>query len=422
MPPLLASTFRFSHNTFVMYWRRLFTPRRIYLDHAAGTPLEAGAKRILALYAGKEGNPSAIHKEGQALRTSIEHARGEVASLLGVRSGEIIFTSGGTESNNLAISGLMEALEESTHTLSECEIITTTLEHPSILAVLASWKKKGVTITYVPVSEEGLIDHAAFERLLSPRTVLVTFAYANSEIGVVQDVKRITRAVRNYRKETKSAFPYVHLDASQAPLYLPCSVTMLGVDMMTLDASKCGGPTGAGLLVKRHAVPLLSILNGGSQEEGLRPGTENTGAILASVFAYRHAQQGREAWAQKVSALRDYAIDALRAIPGVILNGSPEDRIANNINISIPGIDGEYATVVLDTHGIAISTKSACSGRTGSGSSVIYALGGDDARALSTLRITLGEKTTKKELDQMVAVLKTHVSRTREYLDQASKE
>lgn len=401
-----------------MKWLNKWWVGRIYLDHAARTPVRPHIARMIAKASGIDhGNPSAIHAEGRRAGALLRDARTKVARLVSVRSGEVYFTSGGTESNNLAIRGLLEALHAQGRAYADMEVVTTAIEHPSILAVLEVMQKSGVTVHMVPVLEDGLIDEVAFKKALGAKTVLVTFAYANSEIGVVQEVKRLSRLVRAVRKEQGSLVPYLHLDASQAPLYLSCDMQSLGVDLMTLDAQKFCGPGGVGILVCRSSVPLVPILHGGSQEEGLRPGTENAPAIYGAALAFEEAQRGREARALRVSKLRDYCFEALLAIPGVVINGSREMRIANNVNVSIPGIDGEYAAVVLDTAGIAVSTKSACSGRSGSGSTVVYALGGDDARALSTLRVSLGEETTKRNIRRFVRVLERHVAKTRASLD-----
>jgi len=397
--------------------------KRIYLDYAAATPVRKEVALAMCPFERVEfGNASAVHEEGRHAREAVETSRARIAELLRIRKDEVFFVSGGTEANNLAILGLCEALCSEGHLPQDCEIITTALEHPSIARVLEQLKKRGVVVHTVPVDAEGLIDHVVFEQLLSSKTVLVTCAYANSEIGVVQDVKRMTRAVRKCRKEHAHAFPFMHLDASQAPLYLSCAFDSLGVDLMTLDAGKCYGPKGVGVLAKKHAVPCHPLMQGGDQEGGIRPGTENTPLIVGCAEALYCAEKGRMVRARNVEEIRDYAFTALETIPGIVCNGSRQARIANNINISIPGIDGEYATVVLDAHGIAVSTKSACSGASGSGSSVVYALGGDDARALSTIRITLGEETTKRNIDEMVRVLKGHVERTHTVFDQIQKK
>jgi len=396
---------------------------RVYLDHAARTVVRPAIARMIAKASGKDyGNPSAIHAEGRRAGALLKEARSLVARLVSVRPRDVYFTSGGTESNNLAIKGILTGLHAAGRAYADMEVVTTAIEHPSILGVLDMMAAEGVSVIQIPVNEEGLIDEAAFKNALNAKTVLVTFAYANSEIGVVQEVKRLSRTVRAFRKEENSAMPYVHLDASQAPLYLSCDMQSLSVDLMTLDAQKYCGPAGVGILVCRGQVPLMPLLQGGSQEEGLRPGTENAPAIYGAALALEEAEQGRDARVRRVSILRDFCFDALLSIPGHIVNGSRTARIANNVNISIPGVDGEYAAVVLDTAGIAVSTKSACSGRRGSGSRVVYALGGDDARALSTLRVSLGEETTKRNIRRFVRVLERHVAKTRADLDLRSKK
>ncbi len=388
------------------------TTKRVYLDYAAATPIRREVLRAMRPYLeGNFGNASAIHMEGQKARDAIEASRATIATLLAVKKHEVYFTSGGTESNNLAIGGLLEALKARGESLDTKEVITTALEHPSVLGVLERYKKEGLKICSVPVTSEGLIDIKAFSALVSKRTVLVTLAYANSEIGVVQDVKALTRIVRAHRASTTSAFPYFHLDASQAPLYLPIEQNRLGVDMMTLDLAKCYGPKGVGVLMKKDAVPLCALHGGGEQEEGLRPGTEHTAVIVGAGEALRIAISGQEKRTLRVRTIRDFAFAEIQKnFPGALINGSKEERIANNVNFSLHGIDGEYAAVVLDHYGFSVSTKSACSGATGSGSKVVYALGGDDARALSTLRVTLGEETTKRNISDLIRVLKRHVN------------
>ncbi len=223
---------------------------RICLDYAAGTPVRKEVlEKMLPFYRDSFANASSLHGEGRRARDVVEDARVKVARILKVRSEEIFFVSGGTEANNLAIGGFLEALRAQGRPLSECEVLTTAIEHPSILEVLKRYESLGLTVSFVPVSEEGLVERTVFEKMLSSKVVLVTFAYANSEIGVVQDVKMLTRSVRAFRAKEKTFFPCVHLDASQAPLYLSCAFDSLGVDMMTLDAGKFYGPKGVGVFV-----------------------------------------------------------------------------------------------------------------------------------------------------------------------------
>jgi cysteine desulfurase len=251
--------------------------------------------------------------------------------------------------------------------------------------------------------------------MLTPRTVLVTFAYVNSEIGTVQDVKRITRTVRAFNAEHKTNV-LVHLDAAQAPLWLSCEMDMLGVHMMTLDAGKCFGPKGVGVLALRHGVTIAPLLLGGGQERGLRSGTENVPLIVGCAEALVRAQDDWKSRSAATAALRDFMFDLIqKEIPGARVNGSCESRVANNVHISIPGIDAEFAVITLDHHGVNASTKSACGAHTG-GSSVVRTLTGDDTRATSTLRFTLGPLTMKSEIIEAVQVLKVHVEKTRDFL------
>jgi cysteine desulfurase len=323
-----------------------------------------------------------------------------------VRASDIIFTSGGTESNNLALVGTVEALFVTGRPYVEMEIISTRIEHPSILKTLTYLEKRGVIIKYAPIDSDGKIIIPEFEKLLSTKTVLVTFAYANSEIGVVQEVKKITRKVRAWN-ESNGTNVVTHLDASQAPLWLSCEIDMLGVDLMTLDSGKCYGPKGVGVLAKRHGVTLSPVLHGGEQEHGLRAGTENTALIIGCVEAIVRAQENHEARSEAATLLREFFFELLtREIPEIIINGSRESRIANNVNISLPSFDTEYAVIWLDAKGIAASTKSACGTGGEAGSMVVREMTQDESRALSTLRFTFGEETTKEDIEQTVKTLK----------------
>jgi len=390
--------------------------KRTYLDYAAATPVAKEVQSMMRPYFIEHfGNPSAIHKEGVVAREAVEDARLKVARTLNVRPEGVVFTGGGTEANNLAIYGFLRNVTEGDIPFSDVEIISTKIEHPSILKVLDHLKDLGVTVRYIVLNEYGLIDKKHFESLLSKRTALVTCAYANSEIGVVQDVKRLTRIVRKFNKKNKTLIK-VHLDASQAPLWLPCQMDMLGVDLMTLDGGKCYGPKGVGVLARQHGVDLRGIILGGDQEYGLRAGTENTALIVGCAEALVRAQDERKSRSEATASLRDFAIEKiLKEIPSSVLNGPEKERLANNVNISILGIDSEFAVVVLDSKGIATSTKSACSGASGNGSSVVREITGDEDRALSTMRFSLGEETTRKELDMAIACLKEHVEKMQSF-------
>lgn len=383
---------------------------RIYLDYAAATPVHSSVMEAMAPYFSDVfANPGAIHADGQRAREAVDAARLRIARVLSVRSEEVTFVSGGTEANNLALFGVVEAAHRAGRAYTDMEIISTQIEHPSILEALGALAERGVVVHYAPVDTEGLIDREAFDALLSARTLLVSVAYVNSEVGVVQEVKRLSRIVRKAQQGTQHIL--FHIDASQAPLWLPCSLEQLGVDLMTLDAGKCYGPKGVGVLAHKRHVPIVPYLYGGDQERGLRPGTENVPLVVGAAAAIERACVGHEARAKSVSALRDTFISELETtIPHVMLNGSRTHRVANNCNISIGGVDGEFAVVTLDVHGIAASTRSACAGGSGSGSHVVRTLYTDEARAASTIRCTLGEETTSRALSRAAAILRTHVA------------
>lgn len=384
-------------------WHRT---RTVYLDYAAATPVRKSVLRAMAPYWSEVyANPSAIHAPGRRARQTITEARQTIAQALRTRPEEITFTSGGTEANNLALFGVVEAAHHAGRAYEDIEIISTKIEHPSILMALNALAQRGVVITYVPVDSDGLIVRAAVAEALSEKTLLVSFAYANSEVGVVQEVKRLVRTVRSARGNDA----YVHIDASQAPLWLPCAIDSLGVDLMTLDAGKCYGPKGVGVLAHRTHVPLAPLLYGGDQEAGVRPGTENVPLVVGCAEAIRIAQEKWGERSARIVVLRDQFLQDLQSVvPGVLLNGPRTQRLANNLNISIAGVDGEFAVVALDTAGVAASTRSACASTHGGRSHVVYALSGDEARAASTIRFTLGEETTPKDLQCAVSVLKTH--------------
>ncbi len=384
--------------------------RRIYLDYASATPvLPAVINAMMPYFAADFGNPSAIHAEGVKAKAAITHARAQVAQILQVKPEGITFTSGGTESNNLAILGTVAARHSQGTPYADMEIITTKLEHPATLQTVVHLEHEGVTVHYAPVDGEGKIVLSEFEKLLSPRTVLVTVGYVNSEIGTITDIGALSRVIRvaHTRGITRTL---LHVDAAQAPLWLPCEVSRLGVDLLSLDAGKFCGPKGIGVLAHRKGVVLESVSYGGGQEAGLRPGTEPVplvvGCAEALVWAHAHWQERQE----KVTSVREYTFAALsQAIPPLIINGArAHGRVANNVNISIPEINSEFAVIALDVAGIACSTKSACSAAGGGESAVVKTISNDSVRAASTLRFTLGPETTHEQIDYLATTLAAH--------------
>jgi len=388
----------------------MFKKSRVYLDYAAATPLSKAAFSAMKPFLIESfANASAIHLEGVVARQAVEEARGRVATALQVRPEFVTFTSGGTESNNLAIIGTIEHLLSRGRSLGEMEVVTTRIEHPSVMNTMRSLERRGVVVKYVGVDSEGFVKLEELRSLLTEKTVLFSVAYANSEIGVVQHVHAIKKMLSEAEKKfgTKIMF---HLDAAQAPLWLSCKFDTLGADLLALDVGKCHGPKGMGVLVRSRRATIAPTLFGGGQESGLRAGTENVAGMVGASVALEEAQKDFKTRSEKVAKVRDAGIEhLLKEIPQAVLNGpTGEDRLANNINISIPELDTEFATVVLDKHGFAVSTKSACAGAGGGESTVVQTTSNDPARSRSTLRISLSPETTLQNLKDLTKILKSH--------------
>ena len=348
---------------------------RIYLDYAATTE--------------KTGNPSSIHQEGVRAKKMLEIARRKTASFFGARPEEIIFTSGGTESNNLAIFGAIGAGGHA---------ITTAIEHSSILECFRELEKRGVKVDYLPVNGEGILELKTLEKALRPNTALVSVGYANSEIGAVQPIREISKIL--------SDSVIFHTDASQALLYLNCEKETLGADLITVDSHKIYGPFGVGTLFIRRGVNLKSLMFGGGQENGLRPSTENLPAIIGLAEALKLAKKNREKESKRLVSLRDFFITEIeKEIPEAILNGNRQVRLPNNINFSFPNVEAEFLALRLDAAGIAVATKSACL-KNERESYVIKALGGDSRRATSAIRFSLGKDTKKSDLEYTIRILR----------------
>ncbi len=390
--------------------------KRIYLDYAAATPVNPEVIAAMTpFFSGDFGNPSSIHNEGVNARTVIEQARSNLAQVLHIRPDGVIFTGSGTECNNIAIMGVIEACRKKGIAYVDMHIISTTIEHASVFEVLKHLEALGVAVTYVTVDAEGIIGTHAFKESLTPKTILFAISYVNSEIGVIQPIGKLSRIVRAYEKEHHIRI-CMHVDAAQAPLWLPCALDSLSCDTLALDAGKCYGPKGIGVLAIRHGITLEPYLFGGGQERGLRSGTENTALIVGGVLALCTAQLEHQKSSKKVAHLRDFFIAQLLKIEGVVLNGSLSERVANNVNISIAGIDAEFAVISLNEKGIACATKSACGVSTSAGSSVVHAISNDSARARSSIRFSLGLQTNKEEISSVAVALEAHVSHTRKVL------
>ena len=408
-------------------WRKLFhrttstnhlQKRRVYLDTAAAAPIWPEVVGAMEPYLTVSfGNPSALHYEGQQARRAVDVARELVARYLQVKTPGVTFTSGGTESNNLAIIGYLKSLHAKGRSYDSMEVLSTYIEHPATSKTLAEIATWGVVIKYVPVNQEGLIDIVQLESLLTEQTVLLTTARCNSEIGVLQPTQKIARILKKFTTRMNLDPIVLHIDAAQTPLWESCHMAALGADMISLDAGKFGGPKGIGVLACRQPLVTQGIAYGGGQEAGLRPGTEAVAQIVGFATAFKIAQDGVEKRTQVVAALQQLGLELLREmLPGAVLNGPEgESRIVNNLNFSLPGYDTEYAAIVLDTAGFAVSTKSACSSIDSSASDVVMVITNNVERARSTLRITLHEAITRQDLQRLFTVLQDHTQKMREY-------
>ncbi|MEX0918614.1 MAG: cysteine desulfurase family protein [Candidatus Paceibacterota bacterium] len=382
--------------------------KRIYLDTAAGTPVAKEVWRAMKPFWTKNfGNPSGIHTEGEIAGQALAEARQAIAGHLAARSSEIIFTAGGTESNNLAIFGVAGAWQKKAGRPGH--IITTKIEHKSVLRPVAELAKRGWAVDYLPLRTDGSVDLVELEKTLRPNTALVSVGYVNNEIGTIAPLKKISRLLR--RQTSKI---YFHTDACQAPRFLPIRPNDLGVDLLTANAAKIYGPKGAGLLYARQTVPLEALLVGGGQEAGRRSGTENVPAVVGLARALTLCEKLREKETARLTILRDYLItEVLRLVPEVAVNGGQDNRVANNANFYLPGLSAERLVIELDARGIACSTGSACSSNDGHESHVVAAVNPAPAAASASLRFSLGRETTKRQINYLLRTLPPLVQKLR---------
>ena len=380
------------------------TRRRVYLDNSATTPVDprvaaAMARTVVETF----GNASSVHGFGQQARAAVDRARREVAALIGARQNEIVFTSGGTEANNLAIRGLCEA--SAAHGR---HIITSAIEHPSVAGVCLELEKRGWEVTRLPVFENGIVRLEDVSAALRDDTVLITIMLANNEIGTIQPVREIGSMVRERRHL------WLHTDAVQAAGRLPLNVDDLGCDLLTMSAHKLYAPKGVGALYVRRGVRLHGQNVGGHQERERRAGTENVPGIVAFGEAAKLAREELSERSVHDRALRDRFEAAVRnRIGDVVMNGDREQRLAHLSNISFRFIEGEGLLINLDLEGVAVSTGSACSSGTLEPSPVIRALGVNDEIARGSLRFSFGKDNTEEDVDYAVEVLSRAVERLR---------
>ncbi|PWT93064.1 MAG: cysteine desulfurase NifS [Blastocatellia bacterium] len=383
--------------------------QRIYLDHSATTPVDARVVNAMLPYlTGKSGNASSVHSFGQEARAAVDRARREVAALIGAKQNEIVFVSGGTEANNLAIRGLCEAVSEKGH------IITSVIEHPSVRGVCDALEKRGWEVTRLPVYENGIIRVEDARAALRPNTVLITVMFANNEIGTLQPVRELGELVRTERQSGRRSL-WLHTDAVQVAGRESIAVEELGCDLLSLSGHKLYAPKGVGALYVRRGVRLQSQSIGGHQERERRAGTENVPGIVAFGEAARLARTEISERRSHDKRLRDnFENEVLRRIEDVVLNGEKEMRLPHLSNLSFRFVEGEGLLINLDLQGVAVSTGSACSSGTLEPSPVIRALGRSDELARGSIRFSFGKDNTDNDVERTVDVLANAVTRLRE--------
>jgi len=389
------------------------------MDFAAATPLHPSVLREMRRGFAAYGNPQSAHAEARGAKELLEEARTRLARALSVKSESLTFTGSGTESNNLAIHGALEALLARGAAPEELHIIASSFEHPSVADQLAYWARRGVSVSYAEPNAEGIITPEAVVRLIRPETVLVSILAVQSEIGTIQPIRDIAHALRGVREKRaqvaqklvpESPCPIFHSDASQTPLFLDLAPDRLGVDLASYDAQKIMGPKGVGVLYKHSSVSLEPLMKGGKQERGLRPGTENVAGALGMARAMELAVESRSERITHTSAVRDYFVSLLaRELPQATINGGMKRRIANNLNISIPGADGDYLAVLMDSEGVAVSPRSACIA-SGTASQSVTALGKSEAEARGTVRFSFSPWVTKRDAKRAVRALKKSIT------------
>lgn len=380
---------------------------KVYLDHAATTPVDKKVLKAMLPYFSRDfGNASSLHSFGQKAAEAVAKARKQTADFFGASPEEIIFTSGATESNNLAIKGVVKSIPH---------IITSAFEHPCILESCKSLEKENkAEVTYINPNKEGIIEPKRIEKAIKPNTILVSIMYVNNEIGTVQPIAEIGKTLSKINEQRSMNNKIIfHTDATQAVNYFDCDVNKLGVDLLSMSAHKIYGPKGVGALYVRQGTPIGRVQNGGAQEFGKRAGTLNSPGIigLGAAVSMINDQRTKN---NEIKKLRDYLISrVLKEITDVHLNGSKKFRSPNNANFRFDGVEGESLIMMLDNFGIAASTGSACSSGSLKPSQTLLSIGLKPEQAHGSLRITLGKDNTKKEIDYTFSKLKAIINQLR---------
>jgi cysteine desulfurase len=373
--------------------------KTIYLDHAAATPVDEKVLEAMRPYfSEKFYNPSALYLPAKVVSGDIAEARSGVARVLGARPGEIFFTAGGTEADNLAIHGVMGKFPES-------NLVVSPIEHDAVLEPASAYD-----VRVAPVQPDGLVDLKKLEELIDDDTVMVSVMYANNEIGTIQPIKQVAEMISKLQKRRNNSgnkLPiYFHTDACQAANYLDLHVSRLGADMMTLNGGKIYGPKQSGVLYVRAGTELKPQILGGGQERGMRSGTENVPAIVGFARALEMSQSGRHKEAERLQRLQAIFIELIEEkLPRAVINGSRKHRLPNNVHVTIPGQDNERLIMALDEAGILAAAGSACSAGNDEPSHVLKAIGLTDVEARASLRFTMGRHTSERDIRKTVETL-----------------
>jgi len=375
--------------------------KQIYLDNAATTKVDdAVLKEMIPYFNEKYGNASSVHIFGQQAKEALEKSRKIIAKAINAKTSEIVFTSGGTESNNFAITGLTYA-----NYPAKNHIITTKIDHDCVMNTCRYLEKHVAKVTYLDVDSEGFIDVKELEKAINDKTFLVSVIHGNNEIGTIQNIEEIGKTCR------KKGVLF-HTDACQSFTKVPIDVKKMNIDLMTLNAHKIHGPKGVGALYIKEGISIDPLLHGGGHERGFRSGTENVSGIVGFAKAVEIADNKN---VKKMEELRDYFISKATKIEKVKLNGSAKNRLCNNINLCIEGVEGEALGGYLENEGIYTSTGSACSSHTGAKSHVLKAIGKSDKEIASGIRISISKYTTKEELDFVLEQLEKIVKKLRKW-------
>ncbi|HET7696747.1 MAG TPA: cysteine desulfurase family protein [Vicinamibacterales bacterium] len=380
---------------------------RSYFDHNATTPPDpAVIEAVVRALSEDIGNPSSIHHYGQRAKAVLDEARSAVANLIGAEPAEVVFTSGGTEADNLALRGAAEAVELA-GAATRRHIITAAIEHEAVLNTVKALARRGWTATLLPVDASGIVSPASLAAAITPSTAIVSVMHANNEIGTIQPIADLAAIAHEHGA-------LFHTDAVQSIAKIPVDVRALGVDTLALSAHKFNGPKGAGALWVRRGVRLVSTMTGGKHERNRRGGTENVPGIAGLGIAARLGQQKLAGEAARIGALRDrLERGILAAVSGTQVNGSTEHRVPNTTNISFDGVEAESLLIALDLEGFAVSTGSACSSGTLEPSHVLRAMGFGSPRTQNSIRFSLGAGNTEQQVDALLEKLPAVVAKLR---------